>query len=309
MANIFVSYTSSDGKWAFWIGQVLEKLGHVPRIHEWEIPAGGDIPKWMEESLDKADHCLLVVSKTYWTKAFSGWERRAAEWAANSTRPNFALPVFIEAFEPPILLAPVKRCDLHGKSEEEARAALIAFLKPPGRPAGPQPFPGGVATPPRTAAAAAPIAFPGKACALSNIPITVPLHFLGRDDALRAIDAALAGRGGRVAITTLHGLRGVGKSTLAAAYTERHRGEYRATWWIRAQAEALMRADLVALGVRLGWAGAGDKEEPALAAVMERLRHEGDGILLIFDNAITADAVKPYLPRRGPGGGPERRGC
>jgi len=64
MANIFVSFTSSDRMWAFWIGQELEKLGHVPKIHEWEIQAGGDIPKWMEESLETAEHCLLVVSKT-----------------------------------------------------------------------------------------------------------------------------------------------------------------------------------------------------------------------------------------------------
>jgi tetratricopeptide (TPR) repeat protein len=33
--------------------------------------------------------------------------------------------------------------------------------------------------------------------------------------------------------------------------------------------------------------------------VMERLQHEGEGILLIFDNVIDADAVKPYLPRGG----------
>ena len=60
-----------------------------------------------------------------------------------------------------------------------------------------------------------------------------------------------------------------------------------------------MRADLVALGIRLGWVGVDEKEEPAVAAVMERLRHEGEGILLIFDNAIDADALKPYLPRGG----------
>ena len=41
MADIFVSYTSSDRLKAFWIGQELIKLGHKPRIHEWEIPAGG----------------------------------------------------------------------------------------------------------------------------------------------------------------------------------------------------------------------------------------------------------------------------
>jgi hypothetical protein len=122
---------------------------------------------------------------------------------------------------------------------------------------------------------------------------------LGRDDALAAIESSLKRAEGRVAITAVHGLRGVGKTTLAAAYAERHRGDYRATWWIRAQTEPSMRADLVALGVRLGWGGADDKEEPALGAVMERLRHEGDGLLLIYDNAIDAAALESYLPPSG----------
>jgi tetratricopeptide (TPR) repeat protein len=133
----------------------------------------------------------------------------------------------------------------------------------------------------------------------SNIPIRVPTHFMGRGDALAAIETGLKRYEGRVAITALHGLRGVGKTTLAAAYAEWHRGDYRATWWIRAQSESSMRADLMALGIRLGWVGADDKEEPAVAATMERLRHEGDGILLIYDNAIDADALKPHLPRGG----------
>ena len=142
-------------------------------------------------------------------------------------------------------------------------------------------------------------AFPGTVFAVSNIPIRVPEHFLGRDDALAAIDTALARYSGRVAITALHGLRGVGKTTLAAAYAERHRGDYRATWWIRAQTPDGMRADLVALGVRLNWVAPDEKEEPALKTVMERLVHEGEGILLIYDNAVDADALKPYLPRGG----------
>ena len=35
------------------------------------------------------------------------------------------------------------------------------------------------------------VAFPGGQFALSNIPIRVPLHFLGRDDSLAEIEAAL----------------------------------------------------------------------------------------------------------------------
>ena len=114
----------------------------------------------------------------------------------------------------------------------------------------------------------------------SNIPIRVPEHFLGRDDALAAVEVALDRYEGRVAITALHGLRGVGKTTLAAAYAERHRRDYRATWWIRAQTETTMRADLIALAVRLGWIAATEKEEPAIAAVMERLRHKSEGMTM-----------------------------
>jgi tetratricopeptide (TPR) repeat protein len=133
--------------------------------------------------------------------------------------------------------------------------------------------------------------------ALSNIPINVPRHFLGRDEDLMAIDSALRRNQGRVAITALHGLRGVGKTTLAAAYAEQHRADYRATWWIRAETEPTMRADLVGLGVQLGWIGADAQEEPALGAVLEKLRGDGQDILLIYDNAINATDIRNFLPR------------
>jgi TIR domain len=299
MADIFISYTSSDRDWAFWIGQELVKLDHVPRVHEWEISAGGDIAAWMEERHDKADHILCVISESYLTKPYSSWERRAAQWAAATDRPNFALPVFVEACKAPTLLAQFKRCDLAGLSEDDARAKLAAFLAPAIRPAGPVRFPGGGQTAKTHPERPEAVAFPRGRFALSNIPIRVPKHFMGRDEALAEIDTSLKRYEGRVAITALHGLRGVGKTVLAAAYAERQRGDYRATWWIRAQAETTMRADLFALGIRLGWVAADDKEEPAVEAVMDRLRHEGEGILLIFDNAVDADALRPYLPRGG----------
>jgi hypothetical protein len=43
VADIFVSYTSGDRDWAFWIGQELLKLGHMAHLHDWEISAGGNI--------------------------------------------------------------------------------------------------------------------------------------------------------------------------------------------------------------------------------------------------------------------------
>ena len=134
----------------------------------------------------------------------------------------------------------------------------------------------------------------------SNIPINVPQLFLGRDQDLAAIDSALKSNNGRAAITAVHGLRGVGTTTLAAAYAERHRGDYRATWWIRAVTESTLRADLIGLGLRLDWITVDEPEEPALAAVLERLRYDGDGVLLIYDNANNSSEIEKYLPQGGP---------
>jgi tetratricopeptide (TPR) repeat protein len=279
MADIFISYTASDRDWAFWIAKELEALGQTPHIHEWEIKGGDDIYAWMEERYDAADHVLCVVSDEYLKAPYSTLERNAALWQATSKRPGFVLFVAVKPCRLPTLANHIRRCELYGIPESAARVRFREFIEKREAPAA--------------------IAFPGKVSAVSNIPIRVPTHFLGRDDALAAIATALGRYEGHVAITALHGLRGVGKTTLAAAYAERHRGDYRATWWIRAQTEPGIRADLVALGVRLGWVAADDKEEPALATVMERLQQEGEGILLIFDNAVDADALKPYLPRGG----------
>jgi tetratricopeptide (TPR) repeat protein len=279
MADIFISYTSSDRDWAFWIAKELEALGDTPHVHEWEIRGGEDIYAWMERRHDSADHVLCIVSDDYLKAPYSTLERNAALWQSAQKRPGFVILVTVEPCKLPTLSDHIRRCELFGVPEEIARTRFRAFMSA------------------RTAVG--PHLFPGKAFAVSNIPVRVPMHFLGRDASLEGIHTAFGNRNGCVAIAALHGLRGVGKTTLAAAYADRHRCDYRATWWIRSQTEAALRADLVALGVRLNWVAPDEKEEPALAAVLERLRHEGEGILLIYDNAISADALKPYLPSGG----------
>ena len=69
MAEIFVSYTSSDREWAFWIATELQKLGHAPRVHEWEIVE--DIYAWMQQRHDAAHHVLCVISEDYLKAPYS----------------------------------------------------------------------------------------------------------------------------------------------------------------------------------------------------------------------------------------------
>ena len=279
MSDIFVSYTSSDREWAHWIALELEKLGHVAHVHEWEIEGSESIYAWMEKRHEAADRVLCVVSDEYLKAPYSTLERHAALWQAATKRPGFVLLVAVRRCKFPTLSDHLRRCELFGVPEDVARLRFRQFVEAPVKPES--------------------VPFPGKVLAVSNIPIRVPEHFLGRDGALAEIDGALKRGEGRVAITTLHGMRGVGKTVLAAAYPERHRADYRATWWIRAETPDTMRADLVSLGVRLGWVAADDKEEPALEKVRERLRDEGEGLLLIYDNAIDAEGVRTFLPTGG----------
>ena len=183
MADIFVSYTDSDREWAFWVGYELDQLGHTAHIHEWEIPGGGDIMAWMEERHDEADRVLCIVSNAYLKKPYSSLERRAAQWAATTSRPNFLLPVFVEPCETQTLFATLKRCDLYGLSEEDARARLTSFLEPAGKPSRRTAFPGGVKV--RSASHR----FPGKGAVLSDFPIGASLHSTGRNSAPAAFES------------------------------------------------------------------------------------------------------------------------
>lgn len=142
-----------------------------------------------------------------------------------------------------------------------------------------------------------PTDIPEAGGAITNVPINVPRHFVGREADLSAIDAALRSADGRVAIAALHGLRGVGKTTLAAAYAAQHRDDYRATWWVRAETESTIGADLVGLGVRLNWVSPTEKEQAALGTVLDRLRDQGDRILLIYDNVTNANQLRKFLIR------------
>ena len=131
----------------------------------------------MEQRHDAADHVLCVVSDDYLKAPYSTLERNAALWQAVAKRPAFVLLVVVKPCR-------FRRCELFGMPEEAASVRFRDFMK--------------------TRAAPEAVAFPGKVFAVSNIPIRVPLHFMGRGDAVAAIEATLI----RFAITALHGLRG-----------------------------------------------------------------------------------------------------
>jgi tetratricopeptide (TPR) repeat protein len=126
-----------------------------------------------------------------------------------------------------------------------------------------------------------------------------PLGFQPRADLLATLDAP--GPDSRVQVVhALTGMRGVGKTHLAAAYARAKLGAgWRLVAWVNAEDQAGVLAGLAEVAAALGLAeGAGDAVA-AGRAVRHRLEADGERCLLVFDNATDPGVLRPFLPAAG----------
>ncbi|MEW2388805.1 tetratricopeptide repeat protein [Streptomyces venezuelae] len=136
---------------------------------------------------------------------------------------------------------------------------------------------------------------------IHNLPDLPSRIFVGRDEALAALGRALS-EDSQTITQTLHGLGGVGKTTLALHYAHDHRDEYRLVWWIRADTPDLIDAGLAALAVRLRGDRAPALPAPQAASWAIGWLQTHPGWLLAFDNVERPEDVRPVLGQlRGAG--------
>ncbi|MEV4178786.1 tetratricopeptide repeat protein [Nonomuraea sp. NPDC049709] len=142
--------------------------------------------------------------------------------------------------------------------------------------------------------------------------VNLPRHtrtFVGRGEELATLEVALRS-GGEVVVAAVHGLGGVGKSTLAAHYALSQAtrpstagrecesgGGLNPVWWITADSGPAVQAGLAGLAAAL---------QPELAAVLslEALAERAtawlathQGWLLVLDNVVDPTDVRPLLQR------------
>jgi class 3 adenylate cyclase/tetratricopeptide (TPR) repeat protein len=123
-------------------------------------------------------------------------------------------------------------------------------------------------------------------------------NFSGREDELAALDAALQNDG---AVAVVHGLGGVGKSSIAREYGWRNRHRYSVLWWLNAQTEDGIVDALLRLGAMFvrGLDQLPDRRVSAERVINSVLGGFDKPALLVFDNLEDEALLRAWLPRTG----------
>jgi hypothetical protein len=147
---------------------------------------------------------------------------------------------------------------------------------------------------------------PGSGTVRGHVPVVAgdvpqePAGFQPRADLLAELDAPSPGRVRVAVVHAVTGMRGVGKTQLAAAYARaRIDAGWRLVAWVNAENTAAVLGGLAEVAAALGLdEGTGDAEA-AGRAVRRRLEAGGDRCLLVFDNAADPQDLLPFLPAAG----------
>jgi hypothetical protein len=125
-----------------------------------------------------------------------------------------------------------------------------------------------------------------------------PAAFQPRADLMAALEQKSAGRVSVVFAVT--GIRGVGKTQVAAAYARRRMTEgWRLVAWVDASDEVSVLSGLAQVATAVGVPAASKDARVLAARVRHWLEVDGERRLVVFDNAIDLDVVRPFVPAGG----------
>ena len=138
---------------------------------------------------------------------------------------------------------------------------------------------------------------PGGVLVVGDVP-QQPAAFQLRAGLMEVLER---GTGPRVSVVfAVTGMRGVGKTQVAAAYARRRIAErWRLVAWVNASDTASVLAGLVQVADAVGIGAPGQDATMLGVRVRHWLEGDGERRLVVLDNATDLDGLRPFLPSAG----------
>ena len=279
--DYFISRRGASAEVAQEVADVLLEAGHTVRIQDYDFVSGMNFVAAMDDALKRCRHFIALLSADYDEFPFTG-----AEWTGflASSLPGggrrFIL-LRVEDCRLDGLLAAFQYTDLVGVQDaQERKSRILAAVE--GVPHQGQ----RKVSPART---------------FHGVPARNP-HFTGRDGLLDRLHETLMGSDSRDCATqiALHGMGGIGKTSIVAEYAHRHGVDYAGVWWAPAQNRAVLTTSLAAFATELDpqLAGEDDVKIAALSA-LHKISRSATPWLLVYDNVESPDLIADLVPGRG----------
>lgn len=286
--QFFISYRNVelDANWAYWVAWQIElKYGERSCLLQgWDFSPNGNFIKNMHKGA-LCDFTIVVGSPNYFTSEYT-----TDEWTAAFHERKLIL-LEISPCQALGLLAPIFSLRLYDFSEDKASEALYQHLervfefKKQGRvkPTTPPNFPNSH--------------FGNSPLSQSpcNLPYPLSPHFVYPEQIWNRLVETVVAKASNIterSVFVLHGLHGIGKTSIACAFGWKHRSNFSAVLWIRGSSKEVFHASLGAL-CEFEALDLPEQKEPDNIKRVEAVRRwlKGNtGWLLIIDNVDSEEA-------------------
>jgi tetratricopeptide (TPR) repeat protein len=277
--NFFISRRGEATEIAKEVAEVLHEAGYTTKLQDLDITTADNFISAMDDMLVNCRHCIAILTKDY---ASSTYTRE--EWTnffkieKNSKGTRRLIPLRVEEFEPEGLLAAKVYADLVGITDPGQRRQIILAAAE------------GKAT--RLRRTAKPF---------RGVPPRNP-DFTGRSPLFEQLQELFQPRDLQAGVhqVAIHGLGGVGKTSIAAEYARRHKDDYAGVWWAPAESRTVLLGSLAEFAALLDPRLAGDKDtEQSVKVGFEKLSESPEPWLLIYDNVRAPEDISGLVPHAG----------
>lgn len=308
--KVFISYSHDSLEHSDRVRELSDRLradGIDCILDQYEVSPQEGWPLWMDKQIRDADFVLMICTETYYRRVM-GEEKSGiglgVRWEGNLIYQHIYNPGTVNTRFIPILFdsgkvdnipTPVQGVDRYAAQTEEGYEELYRRLT--NQPRHLRPALGDV----RKLQPLEPKERKQDffAASLTNLPFERNPFFTGREQILKSLHEAFSKKSPGSTTQAISGLGGLGKTQTAIEYAYRHRDDYKAVFWMRADTQLALSTGFVEIA-RLLDLPEKDAQNPddAVRAVIGWLE-ENSGWLLIFDNADTPEMLKGFRPRNG----------